>query len=160
MKMRIAICFLLLCSAAPPRLHAQATDCNEPLVSPQANADAQREWENQSSPVYADATALARDLTRRGITVMCIRRSVEEHLFEGQKGAAWFKTNQGIFEVWFLPDPVAAAAVVARVTARPPPIHYPSGPSEFFIQRQNLVFHVSMGNQALAASLRKALQEP
>jgi hypothetical protein len=42
---------------------------------------AQQGWENQSSPVYADASNLARDLARRGIKVECIRRSKEEHLF-------------------------------------------------------------------------------
>jgi hypothetical protein len=81
MKTRIAICFLVLCGAIPARLSAQATDCNDPNAGPQANAMAQQEWENQSSPVYADATNLARDLARRGIKVECIRRSKEEHLF-------------------------------------------------------------------------------
>jgi hypothetical protein len=32
-----------------------------------------------------------------------MRRSKEENLFEGQKGAAWVKTKQGILEAWFLP---------------------------------------------------------
>ena len=104
MKMLIAICFLVLCAAVPARLSAQATDCNDPSASSQANALAQEEWEKQSSPVYADATVLAHDLARRGIKVECIRRSKEENLFKNQKGAAWFKTNQGIFEVWFMPD--------------------------------------------------------
>jgi hypothetical protein len=158
MTTRIAIFFLLLCFATPGLLSAQATDCNEPNASPDANAWAQREWKSRSSPVYAEATQLSHQLTSRGIMVMCIRRSKEEHLFREQKGAAWFKTGQGIFEVWFLPDPAAAAAVVARVTTRPPPIGLPSGPGEFFIQHQNLVFHVSMGQKTLAASIQTALQ--
>jgi len=64
---------------------------------------AQQQWENQSSPAYADATELARTLNERGFLVQCMRRSVEERLFKGQKGAAWFKTDRGVFEVWFLP---------------------------------------------------------
>jgi hypothetical protein len=95
-----------------------------------------------------------------GIKVECIRRSKEENLFEDQKGAAWFRTNQGIFEVWFMPDAEAAAVVVAKVTSRSPPVYLPSGPSEFFIQYQNVVFHVSLGNRTLAASLQRAFQEP
>jgi hypothetical protein len=50
----IAICFLVLYAAIPARLFAQATDCNDPYASPQANAMAQQQWENQANPVYAD----------------------------------------------------------------------------------------------------------
>lgn len=39
-----------------------------------------------------------------GLQVQCIRTSKEEHLFDGQADAALFKTDQGTFEVWFLPD--------------------------------------------------------
>ena len=160
MTTRSAIWFLVLCAAAPVLVPAQASNCSAPHTTPQANALEQQQWENGSSPVYADATELARTLNERGFVVECIRRSVEERLFKGQKGAAWFKTNQGVFEVWFLPEPAAAAAVVAKVTARPPSINLPSGPSEFFIQHQNVVFHVGMGQKALAASIQTALQKP
>jgi hypothetical protein len=160
MKTQIAFCFLLFCAVFPSRLLAQATDCNDPYASAQANAMAQQQWENQSSPVYVDATNLARDLATRGIKVECIRRSIEEHLFEGQKGAAWFKTNQGVFEVWFLPDTKAATVAVAKVTGRPAAVSLPSGPNEFFIQHQNVVFHVSQGDRTLAASLHRAFEKP
>jgi hypothetical protein len=30
---------------------------------------------------------------------------VGERVFAGEKGAAWFKTEQGVFDVWFLPKP-------------------------------------------------------
>ena len=43
---------------------------------------AQQQWENRSSPVYADATELARTLNERGFLVQCMRRSVEERLSE------------------------------------------------------------------------------
>jgi hypothetical protein len=95
----LAICFLVLYAAMPAQLLAQATDCNDPSASPEANAMSQQQWENQSSPVYADATELARTLDERGVLVQCMRRSLEERLFKGQKGAAWFKTDRGIFEV-------------------------------------------------------------
>jgi hypothetical protein len=160
MTPRIATFSLILCFAAPTLLSAQASDCNDPHASPQANAMAQQEWESQNSPVYVDATNLSHDLAARGITVECIRRSKEEHLFEGQKGAAWFKTNQGIFEVWFMLDSKEAAAAVAKVTAKPAPISLPSGPNQFFIQPQNFVFHVSMDDKTLAAKIQTAFQEP
>jgi hypothetical protein len=160
MTTRIAIFLLVLCLAASVRLVAQASDCNDPHASPEANAMAQREWESGNSPVYVDATKLSRNLAARGITVECIRRSKEEHLFGGQKGAAWFKTNQGIFEVWFMLDPEEAAAAVAKVTAKPAPISLPSGPDQFFIQYQNLVFHISMGDKTLAAGIQTAFQKP
>jgi hypothetical protein len=107
-------------------------------------------------PLSAQAT----DCKEPHASPEAIRRSKEEHLFSGQKGAAWFKTDQGMFEVWFLADPAAAAAVVAKVTAHPPPINLPSGPSEFFTQHQNVVFHVSMGQKALAVSSQTAFQKP
>jgi hypothetical protein len=34
----LTICFLILYAAIPARLLAQATDCNDPSVSPEANA--------------------------------------------------------------------------------------------------------------------------
>ncbi len=171
LKARIAISFLVLCFAAPILLSAQATDCNDPHASPDANAWAQREWESKSSPVYADATKLARDLTNRGITVVCIRRSKEEHRFEGQKGAAWFKSNQGIFEVWFLPssETFADLEVISqqkngryiysfRGTPRISSTTDSSKPI-YFIKYRNALFNV-WGNQQLAASIQTAFQEP
>jgi hypothetical protein len=103
--------FLLLYAAVTTRLYAQATDCNDPHASPQANASAQQQWENGSSPVYADASELARTLNERGFLVQCLRRSVGEGFFQGQKGAARFKTERGIFEVWFLPKPETFAGL-------------------------------------------------
>ena len=64
---------------------------------------ARRSWVDQSSPVYTEATEFARMLSARGIVVKCIRRSKEERLFKGEKGAAWFKTDKGVFEIWFVP---------------------------------------------------------
>ena len=101
----LAICFLVLYAATTARLSAQATDCNDPHASPEANASSQQQWENGSSPVYADATELARTLDERGFQVQCIRRSVEERLFKGEKGAASARLTEEFFEVWFLPTP-------------------------------------------------------
>ena len=128
----LLILFLALCAVSA---HAQATDCNSPSASPEANTKAQQIWESGTSPVYADATTLAQDLTAHGIHVQCIRRSVEENLFPNEKGAAWIKTDQGILEVWFLPTPQAAAAAAAH--------NRTMGSTQFFVQHQNIVFHIN-----------------
>jgi hypothetical protein len=91
--MKAAMFFLALCGVLQTQRSAQATDCNDPSVSPEANAVAQQQWENRTSPVFEDATELARTLNPRGFQVQCMRRSVEERLFKGQKGAAWVKSG-------------------------------------------------------------------
>ena len=168
---RLAICLLVLCAAIPARLIAQATDCDDPHASPQANAIAEQQWANRSSPVYADATELARTLNEHGFIVQCMRRSVEEHLFKGQKGAAWFKTDRGIFEVWFLPKSKSFAGLEINDQWRngeyvssfrgTPRISLTMGGSKhnFFIKYENVLFHV-IGDEQLAASIKNAFQEP
>jgi hypothetical protein len=167
----LAICFLVLYAAIPARLLAQATDCNDPSVSPEANAMAQQQWENRSSAVYADATELARTLNERGFLVQCMRRSVGERLFKGQKGAAWFKTDRGIFEVWFLPKSESFAGLEINDQSRngeyvysfrgTPRISITMGGSKqsYFIKYENVLIHV-IGDQQLAASIRNAFQKP
>jgi hypothetical protein len=57
------------------------------------DAPSQADWNSATSPVYADATALAEELKSHGVAVECIRPSKQENIFEGQKGAAWFQSN-------------------------------------------------------------------
>jgi hypothetical protein len=163
--------FLLLYAAVTTRLYAQATDCNDPHASPQANASAQQQWENGSSPVYADASELARTLNERGFLVQCLRRSVREGFFQGQKGAARFKTERGIFEVWFLPKPETFAGLEIDEQRKngeyvysfggTPQISRTMGSSKqnYFIGYENLLFIV-LGDEQLAASIRNAFQKP
>ena len=92
----LAFCLAILCMALPALLPAQSSD-------PCKNVAAQREWDKGDSPVYNDAMELAHILNDRGIVVECVRRSKGENRFDGQKGGAWYKTDHGIFEVWFLP---------------------------------------------------------
>jgi hypothetical protein len=171
MTTRSAIWFLVLCAAAPVLVPAQASNCSAPHTTPQANALEQQQWENGSSPVYADATELARTLNERGFVVECIRRSVEERLFKGQKGAAWFKTDRGIFEVWFLPKPESFAGLEIndqrkngeyissfRGTPRMSVTMDGSKPS-YFIKHGSVLFHV-IGDEELAASIKNAFREP
>lgn len=132
---------------------------------------AQQQWENRSSPVYADATELARTLDERGFVVECIRRSVEERIFAGQKGAAWFKTDRGIFEVWFLPKPETFAGL--QVSSQQKNGEYMSSfrgtprisvtmdglQPNYFINYGSMLFHV-IGDEQLAASIKNAFQAP
>ena len=58
-----------------------------------------------SDPAYPDAADLARILADHGFIVMCIAPSKMTATFEGQKGAAVYRTNQGSFDALFLPKP-------------------------------------------------------
>jgi hypothetical protein len=156
---------LLVCSVLPPFLAGQSHNaCTD--------AEARQAWENQSSPVYADATELAHMLSNRGFIVDCVRRSKEEHLFTGQKGAAWFKTDKGIFEVWFLPktesfgalevieEPQGNGRYVYSFRGTPRiSTHMDSSKQIFFLKHGNLLFEV-WGDKQLATSLSLAFQGP
>jgi hypothetical protein len=111
-------------------------------------------------------------LTRRDFVVECIRRSKQEHLFEGQKGAAWFETDEGIFEVWFLPKTESFASLeiieerkangryIYTFRGKPRIRTYMDSPKPIaFIERGNLLFEV-WGNGQLAARLGRAFQKP
>lgn len=58
-----------------------------------------------SDPAYSEAMALAQTLADNGFTVQCIAPSTKTGMFEGQAGAALYRTNRGTFEAVFLPDP-------------------------------------------------------
>jgi len=159
----LLLSIFVLCIVSPPSFSQQ---------SPNACKDvsAKKAWDDAKSPVYQDAMQLARTLSQRGFYVECIRRSKEENVFEGQKGAAWFKTDQGIFEVWFLPvgESFADLQIVEEskgdgrfiYSFRGTPrilTHIDSSEPIVFIKQGNLLFEV-WGDERLAASLRQAFQ--
>ena len=133
---------------------------------------ARQSWDDRTSPVYAEAMELGMGLSAHGFRVNCIRRSKEETLFKGQKGAAWFSTDQGIFEAWFLPKPKSFERLEAisqpdgsggfnysfRGTPR---IAITMGSSKFisFIPHGSVMFKV-WGDEQLAANLRQAFSSP
>lgn len=156
-------CFLLALLVAT-KLSCQEKD-------PCADPAERQAWNDRQNPVYADATELAGALEGRGFDVECIARSKEEAMFDGQKGAAWFKTDHGIFEVWFLPktETFSALAVVERPgpngaysytfqgTPRiPRTIQSPR--QIWYIKSGNLLFEV-WGDPLLAASLDSAFRK-
>ena len=55
-------------------------------------------------PVYIDALNLARILQIHGFLIKCVLQSKMIDIFEGQKGAAVFRTDQGDFDALFLPN--------------------------------------------------------
>ena len=124
------------------------------------------------SPVYNDANELAQQLTESGFLVECIRRSKQEHSFPAQKGAAWFSTNRGTFEVWFLEEDGTFASLEVIEQSQPngrytytfrgtPPISsvIDSTVRLYFIKRGRIVIEVS-GDGQLARSLEAALPSP
>ena len=68
---------------------------------PCTGEDSRRAWESRTDPIFSDAMELAGTLENHGFAVECVRSSKQADLFEGEKGAAWYKTQQGVFEVLF-----------------------------------------------------------
>jgi hypothetical protein len=60
---------------------------------------------------YADAMEFVRFLNDRGINVKSVHRSKLESFFRGVGKAAFFRTEKGIVEVIFFPDPMGAERV-------------------------------------------------
>ena len=58
-----------------------------------------------SDPASPHALDLARALTANGFSVQCIAPSKMAGTFEGQAGAALYRTDRGDFEALFLPNP-------------------------------------------------------
>ena len=59
----------------------------------------------KSDAAYPDAMDLARTLISHSFIVTCVSPSQMTDTFEGQEGAAVYRTNQGDFEALFLPRP-------------------------------------------------------
>jgi hypothetical protein len=163
--MKICICLSLafLYFASPPLVAAQA------LRDPCKDVPSRQAW--AKDPVHADATELGLFLGRRGFVVHCITSSKESNRFKGEKGAAWFKTNRGIFDVLFLPrgDSFDAFEVVERPQRNgrylysfqgTPHILGIEDSSErmWFVKHENMLFSVG-GNQQLASDLKQALYQ-
>jgi hypothetical protein len=91
----VSLAVINLVGPVRPQASSQATGCadaNWPALQP-------------SDPAYLDALELARTLADSGFIVMCIAPSKMTGTFEGQKGAAVYRTDQGGFDALFLPKP-------------------------------------------------------
>jgi hypothetical protein len=56
-----------------------------------------------TDPAFAESMKLSKTLNRHGIQIRCVLLSKEAQLFDGQLGAAFFRTDIGDFEALFLP---------------------------------------------------------
>jgi hypothetical protein len=120
-------------------------------------------------PAYADAMELAQTLHAHGVIVKCILQSKMVHLFEDQKGAAFFKTDYGDFNALFLPKPqtFSSVEIISRsengrflysFRGSPRPVSpYPidSAYPMFFEKHENQLFITSKSQ--LAATMAKAV---
>jgi hypothetical protein len=116
---------------------------------------------------YADAMELAQTLRNHGFAVKCVLQSKMVSLFEGQKGAALYRTNRGDFEALFLPKAQTFAVQPNEVRKNGRYIysfagspHVTGGPWDcarptFFTQHANQFFTTE--DKQLAAQLDKAL---
>ena len=163
-RVQLVFFAVLLWAGLPAVLLGQSSDpCKRPAL--------ERAWNDPANPVRTDADELSQLLERHGFVVECVGRSKQEHLFGGQKGAAWYKTDHGVFEVLFLPrsETFAALEVIEHPQAngrysysfrgKPRiPTNMDSSKPIAFIKHGNMLFEV-WGNKELAITIEKALQK-
>ncbi len=80
---------------------------------PSSECDA-RELQNllkPIDPIYSEAMDLAKVLRGYGLTIKCVLPSKMANAFEGQIGAALYRTNRGDFETLFLKKTATFASV-------------------------------------------------
>jgi hypothetical protein len=119
--------------------------------------------------VYAEAIDVANTLNGLGVPIRCILASKMQHIFIGQKGAAFYQTVDGSFEVLFLPKTQSFESLQIverrendryiysfRGTPRPQTNVMDSSRPISFIKKENLLFYV-WGQPTLAATLQSKL---
>jgi hypothetical protein len=85
----------LLLLVCPCTIFSQNTGCTAEDVRATLPSD---------TAVYRDAIRLSEALRKKGILMKCILASTMEGTFEGQSGAALYRSDHGSFEVLFLPQ--------------------------------------------------------
>ena len=161
MRLCVALPVMLLIASMQSSLLAQSSDCTGKAAQAQLpSVDA----------VYVDAMELARYLIDHGFIVKCVQASTMQNLFEGQKGAALYRTDRGSFDVLFLPKAETFNAVEVveqtqgtrylysfRGTPRSP-TRMDSAKPNFFIKFGNVLFAV-WGDAELAATLQDTVRQ-
>ena len=121
-----------------------------------------------NSPVYRDAAVLSATLSKNGILVRCISGSPMEGTFEGQSGAAVYRTVHGSFQVLFLPQTRTfdRLKIIEQHNGdrylyrfQGPPQPWPANLIDtafpiYFVKDRNFLFVVD-GDAELAAKLKK-----
>jgi hypothetical protein len=122
-----------------------------------------------TDPAYLEAMDLARTLKRHGLSVRCVMLSKEAQMFDGQLGAAFFRTASGDFDALFLPRSQTwdeLKVVEQRDQGGYTRYHFGGAPkysgtwegkSVYFVRHRNQLLHSP--NQPLVAKLRAALRQ-
>ena len=140
-----------------------------PNVSPQSQDSSLLKPTDDS---YQDAMEFARFLNEHGIAVKSVHRSKLESFFQGIEKAAFFRTDRGIVEVIFFPEPTGAERIrvieqrrgrqylysfEGQPHPRPRGDKFNSGQPMYFLMHRNW-FIVPEGKEFYEA-LKSALQE-
>src|SRR5690348_8832142 len=156
MGLRYVLPVMLLIASTQSSFLARSSDCTgDPLSA--------------IDPAYVDAMDLARSLIDHGFIINCVQASKWRNLFAGQEGAALYRTEQGDFDVLFLPTPETFDAVqvveqkqggLYRYSFRGTPDSRGrmEGQKTHFIRAANLLFLV-WGDADLAARLEAAVSQ-
>jgi hypothetical protein len=161
-KISIGMCLIypamLLLSTRTTSAAAQGAECSAKDLLAGLKAD---------DPAYADAMELAQALRNHGFIVKCVLQSKMTGLFEGEKGAALYRTNRGDFEGFFLPKTQTFAVQPIETRKNGRYIYSFSGSPRstrgswdsarpaYFIQHANQFF--ATWDEQLATELDKAL---
>jgi hypothetical protein len=84
-------CLVLLLLLAPLTAHATCSHEDAPYEL------------KRMDPAYEEAMKLKESFDRQGIEVICVLPSKISHIFEGQLGAAFYRTTIGVIDVMFMP---------------------------------------------------------
>jgi hypothetical protein len=159
----IELSLALLLLALPRNTLAQPSPCGPEELQAALPSD---------DPSYRDAVSLSKRLSRHGIAVNCILRSTMEDTFDGQEGAAVYRTDHGSFEVCFLPEngTFEQLTVIEQRKGSQRYLYRFKGPPEpwpanlidsafpiYFVKDRNRLFVVDT-NKALATMLEKLVR--
>jgi hypothetical protein len=120
-----------------------------------------------TDPAYAETVELTHELEGHGNVVRCVLQSKMANAFNGQLGAALYRTSRGDFEALFLPKPQTFASIrlteshksgdyVYSFQGTPGPPHtMDCARRTFFAKRANRLFVTE--DKQLAASLGEIL---
>jgi hypothetical protein len=144
MRLRFVLPVMLLIAFMQSSLLAQSFDCTGKAAQAQLSS---------IDPVYIDAMDLARNLIDHGFIVECVQASKWGNLFDDQEGAARYRTDQGNFDVLFLPKAETFDAVQVVEQKQGDRYHYSfrgtphssgrmEGQKTGFIRSANLLFLV------------------
>ena len=149
----------LLLLILPAEVFGQSPGCTAKELDAALPPDAQ---------IYRDAMALSKVLSMNGVLVNCVMNSTMEGMFEGESGAATYRSGHGNFEVVFLYQPGAFDRLKIleqrkgeRFSYRfkGPPQPWPANLIDsahpiYFIKNRNMLFVVDKDAE-LAATLQK-----